>query len=93
VSGGHPPYTLDHLRATAVGSHERFLVLTRDHAREMLASVEAEISAAYERGKAEYAASQSAALGEVRQYDGHAWVRVDSLPPLTVTTPRTESQD
>lgn len=24
-------------------------------------------------------------LGAVRQYDGHAWVRVDSLPPLVVT--------
>jgi hypothetical protein len=23
---------------------------------------------------------------QVRQYDGHAWVRVDSLPPLTAPT-------
>jgi hypothetical protein len=53
MSTYHPTYTLDALRATAAGSHERFLVLTRDHAREMLASVEAEIAAAYERGKAE----------------------------------------
>lgn len=33
-----------------------------------------------------YAAEQAqaaSALGEVRHYDGHAWVRVDSLPPLT----------
>ncbi len=29
-------------------------------------------------------AAPTVGLGEVRQYDGHAWVRVDSLPPLVV---------